>query len=443
MKRIYESFAYGDGPIAERYWDTTVDAKPNFPPLEGDVSCELAIIGGGYTGLSAAIALAKEGVRVVVLDAKPVGWGASGRNGGLVSAGSAKLDDAAISKHFGSIDAQTFFDAEKQAVALVEHLLEEHGIDADRHSNGYTCVAHSPRHLAGLKDYGEQYSKRYGLPFEYLDQSEMVGQGLNSPDFFGAVHLPLGLALNPLKFVLGLATTAEKAGATLAYSTEITSIASSSGYELRHSRGTIRCKKLIVATNGYTSDDMPKANASRYLPVQSNILVSRQLTEEEIEAQGWWSRQMVCDTRNLLHYFRLLPDNRMLLGLRGSINATPENLAAMRKVARSDFDRMFPAWQHVETPFFWSGLICMTRNLVPFCGPLHGLDDAWGAFGYHGSGVTMGPYAGQLLANMVLGKSTLPHPDFMKTTPRKFEFGPLRRNLLAPVFSWYKLVDKF
>ncbi|MES0884060.1 NAD(P)/FAD-dependent oxidoreductase [Roseibium sp. SCP14] len=442
MKRIYEPLAYGERPIRDRYWDSTI-AGPGieYPALEGETSCEFAIIGGGYTGLSAALTLADNGADVVLLDAKYPGWGASGRNGGLVSVGSAKVDDEHVIRKYGETDARVFFDAERASVDLVEDYLVRFALDVDRHSRGYTYVAHRPGMEDALRAYGEEYSSRYGLPYEFVPGEEMAGHGLKSPDFHAAVHLPIGFALNPMKFVLGLTRQAEKAGVRMFSNTAVSEISQGGGHVLKTPRGVVRAKKLLIATNGYSSDDLPRAFAGRYLPVQSNILVTRPMSDDEIGKQGWWSRQMVCDTRTLLHYFRLLPDNRMLLGLRGSVRVTEANIAATEAKARADFERMFPEWRHVETEHFWSGLICMTRNLVPFAGPVPGLENAWAALGYHGGGVTMAPYAGALIADMALGFSRRPHPDLMKRPLRRFELGPWRRASLPLAFSWYNLKD--
>ncbi|GAB5435829.1 NAD(P)/FAD-dependent oxidoreductase [Falsiruegeria mediterranea] len=444
MKRIYEDMAYGDRPIQERYWPSTIDTPPpEYPELDGERRCDFAIIGGGYTGLSAALTLAAEGADVVLLDANVPGWGASGRNGGLVSVGSAKKDDEDVVRKYGPSDAQVFFDAERASFDLVEEYLTEFDLNVDRHSKGYTFVAHKPGAVPAVKEYGEEYTKRYGLPFEFVPKEEMAAHGLNSPDFHGAVHLPIGFALNPMKFVFGLYGAAHQRGVRIFSKSPVTKIEQSGGYVLHTPKGRVRAKKILVGTNGYSSDDMPAALSGRYLPVQSNILVSRPLNEDEIQAQGWWSRQMLVDSRTLLHYFRLLPDNRMLLGLRGSVRVTEQNMAATRAIARADFDRMFPEWRHVETPYFWSGLICMTRNLVPFAGELPGMEGAFAAFGYHGGGVTMANYAGALIADMALGKSKSrrPHPDLMKRAPRRFELGPFRRASLPPAFAWYRFRD--
>ena len=442
MKRIYEPLAYGEVPVSNSFWPTTIEqAVPASPALAASVSCDVAIIGGGFTGLFAALRLAERSVDVVLIDAQYPGWGASGRNGGLVSVGGSKLDDNAIEKRFGATDARTYYDAERAAVELVEETIERLALDVDRHSKGYSFVAHRQKAVEDVKAYGAQYKNRYGLDYEFLDKEAMIAQGMDSPDFCAGANLPIGFALNPMKFVLGVTDAVKQAGVRMYHNTPVTAIQKKSHYELTCPGGVVRAGKLIVATNGYSSDDLPSPFAGRYLPVQSNILVSRPMSEEEIAAQGWFSGQMVVDTRTLLHYFRLLPDRRMLLGLRGSVSATHANMECTRNKARQDFDRMFPAWRDVETPYFWSGLICMSRKLTPFAGALPGMENAFAALAYHGNGVTMAPYCGTLVADMAMGESRLPHADLMKAPMARFEFGRWRRASLPLAFSWYRLKD--
>jgi glycine/D-amino acid oxidase-like deaminating enzyme len=401
------------------------------------------VVGGGFTGLAAALTLAEAGAEVVLLDAERPGWGASGRNGGLVSIGSAKLSDAAIRRRFGAEDASLFFDAERAAVDHVAALIARHGIEVDRHSDGYTFVAHSPAEIGTVRAYGESYRDRYGLEAQFLSRAEMAEHGLKSPAFHAATTVPVGFALNPMKFVLGLARAAAAAGVRIFAETPVLGHAEENGdHVLSTPGGHVRARHVLFATNGYGSETVPRALAARYLPVQSNILVTRPLSEAEIAAQGWWSGQMVVDSRQLLHYFRLMPDRRVLFGLRGSVRATEAGLAAARAQARRDFERIFPAWAEVETPHFWSGLICMTRRLVPFAGRVPGMERAFAAFGYHGSGVSMAPYAGTLIADMALGRSDRPHPLLMQAAPRRFELGRFRRSVLGPVFALYQLRDR-
>jgi glycine/D-amino acid oxidase-like deaminating enzyme len=201
-------------------------------------------------------------------------------------------------------------------------------------------------------------------------------------------------------------------------------------------------KRVIIATNGYSSENIPHWMRARYLPVQSSILVTRPLSSSELEAANWTNRQACYDSRLLLHYFRLLPDNRFLFGMRGGLYATPRNEARVKRKIRQDFERMFPAWQDVDTPHYWSGLVAFSGSGAPFVGPIPEQENLWAGFGYHGNGVAMANYTGAILADLVQGKLPSQHyPELLKIKPTKFPFGRFRRNLLLPTYITAEALD--
>ena len=206
--------------------------------------------------------------------------------------------------------------------------------------------------------------------------------------------------------------------------------------------GTVTADRVILATNGYSSEDLPPWLRARTLPVQSSVIVTRPLTQAEQQAAGWWSSQMAYDTRFLLHYFRLMPDGRFLFGMRGGLRATPRAQGRVMRRIRADFERMFPAWSQVEITHHWSGLVCLMRNLVPFVGAVPGHAGLFAALGFHGNGVAMGSYLGARLADAVLGRSPRgPVPAFIAAPPKRFPFGTSRRALLAPAYTAAALLD--
>ncbi len=442
MRRIYEDHGYGDGPVAGCYWHTTATRPERSQPLSGEFLTDVAIVGAGFTGLSAALHLAQAGADVAVMEAEGVGWGASGRNGGFACIGGAKASDASLTRRFGRAAMADWHAAQKGSVALVAELIERHGIAADTHSHqGEVLLAHRPKDFAGFRDEAAKLERDYGLKARIIGPSELTGEGLGSPGFHGALRLPIGFALNPLKYVLGLAGAARKAGASIFENSPVTSIRREGGrYVLESPKGRLLARKLILATNGYSSDDLPHWMAGRYLPAQSSVLVTRELTDEEIAAQGWSSDCMAYDTRNLLHYFRLMPNRRFLFGMRGGTRAGPAAQESMRRHIRADFEAMFPAWAKVETPHYWSGFVCLTRGLRPYVGPLGDWPDAWAGFAWHGNGVALGTYAGRLLAGLATGQGRV--PALMAAPPERFPLAPFRRFVLPAAYAWYGLTDR-
>ena len=442
MRRVYQKRAYGSAPIRQNFWPTTVDELPPDPEAEGDINCDVVIVGGGFTGLNAAHELASAGKDVVVLEAEHIGFGASGRNGGFCCLGGDKVTQKTLIRRHGAEEAATYRKAQRVAIDHVAALLEAHGIDADTHSQGETWLAHRTKEGATLQEEAREISELWGAKAEVIPKSDLAAAGLNSPAFHGAVTTPLGFALNPAKYLHGLARVARVAGARIFAASPVAQISHEGRWTLITPKARIRSKTLVMATNGYGSDDIPTWMADRYMPAQSAILLTRPLTEDEIASQGFSSAQMCYDSRRLLHYFRLLPDRRFLFGMRGSTSASAMAARAFKRKIRHDFEAMFPAWAHVETPNYWSGFVCMTRSLTPFAGPLSTLSDAWGAFGFHGNGVSMGSYSGRLVADMILGQTARPRPAFMSATPRKFGLGRFRRFALIPPYLAYGLMDR-
>ena len=443
MTRIFPAYAYGEGPVADCYWAQTVAvSQADFLAATGDLSTEVVIIGAGFTGLSAALHLAQDGVDVVVVDAIYPGWGASGRNGGFCCLGGAKASSKEIAKRFGGAALTGWRQAEKDAVALVRDILTTHGIEADTHSNGETILAHNQSNARALQGDVTRIKAEYGVDATWHDPAALKDLGMSGP-FHGGLTIPVGFGLNPRKYIAGLVSAARNAGARVYGDSAVQRIAQRDGYiVVGTGQATIRAKRLILATNGYSAEDLPRWMAGRYLPAQSNVLTTRPLTQAELDAAGWTSRQMVYDTRNLLHYFRLMPDNRFLFGMRGGLLASPEAEAGIARRARAHFETMFPAWKDVETPYSWSGMVCFSSNRVPYCGPIPSLTGAFAGFAFHGNGVAMGTYTGALLADLVQGKTTsLPYPAVMQASAPRFPLGRFRRALLPAGYALAGLRD--
>lgn len=436
MKRIYSKYAYGPGPRDTCWWDETI-AAPDWPVLQGELAVDVAIVGGGFTGLSAALHLAESGATVAVLEAETPGWGASGRNGGFCCLGGATLSAPAMANAFGTAAAEEYGRAEVNAVNLVSGLLDRFNIDADRHSNGETQLAHRPKDMDRFRKSASQNPEQ-----TLIEPADLAAHGMNGP-FHGALTMPVGFGLNPRKYLFGLAQAASSAGAQLFQRSAANAIhKDGSGYLVQTKVGQLRCKQIIVATNGYSSEDLPRWLAGRYIPTQSTVLVTRPMTIDELSTQGWTSDQMAYDTRNLLHYFRLMPDRRFLFGMRGGLISSPNAESHARRRTRRDFERMFPAWRNVPSVNSWSGMVCLSRKQVPFAGPVPGQRGIFAGFAYHGNGVAMGTNVGRLLAGMVganvVGSKV---PEVIRSPTGRFPFGRARRVLLPAAYAVMGLAD--
>ena len=442
MKHIYPDFAYSDVPRAGCWWDQTC-ALPNRPALQGDHRCDVAIVGGGFTGVSAALHLAEAGVAATVLENRYVGWGASGRNGGFCCLGGGMLDNAALDKKFGREGRDAWRQAERAAVDLVDDLTTRLNIDVDRHSNGETQFAHRPKDMEDMRDQVAYYADSYGVEARLTKQADLESKGMNA-GFHGALTVPIGFGLNPRKYIVGLAAAAEAAGAQVFHDTSVDQIIQKDGkFQIQTPEGIVIADKVIIATNGYSSEDLPAWLAARYMPTQSSIIVTRPLTQSEQAAQGWTSGQASYDTRHLLHYFRLMPDNRMLFGVRGGLLANPGSEARAIKRARADFDVMFPAWRDVETPHAWSGMVCIARDRMPFVGEIPDTPGMFTAMCYHGNGVGMASYSGALLADLVQQKPPCrPYPEALKRPLARFELGRFRRAIMPFAYAGFALSDR-
>jgi glycine/D-amino acid oxidase-like deaminating enzyme len=347
-----------------------------------------------------------------------------------------------LDHRFGRDARLSYRRAEKDAIALVERLLARHAIDVDRHSAGETSLAHRPKQMDALRRAASSVIENYGVEPELIESRDLPARGMNGGPFFGGMTIPLGFGLNPRKYLAGLLRVADRAGAGLYGQSPVQSWGRASGrHLLRTPAGVVSAEQVIVATNGYSSENLPSWLAARYMPAQSTVLVTRPLSDAELLAQGWTSDQMSYDTRNLLHYFRLMPDRRFLFGMRGGLFTGSRAEAMARARTRADFERMFPAWSHVQSPNSWSGLVCLARNRVPFVGEVPSDAGVWAAMCYHGNGVAMGSYAGHMVADLVMNRHSERYPDIFSRPLERFPLGPMRRLLMPAVYAGLAVRD--
>jgi glycine/D-amino acid oxidase-like deaminating enzyme len=361
---------------------------------------DVAIIGGGYTGLAAARTLARAGTDVTLLERHTLGWGASGRNGGFVLPGY-KPEMAELERRLGADRAGGMFRLSREAVDALVRLIEEENIACDLVRCGSVTLAAKPRHLRDLEQSGRFLRERLGYQTELLGPDDLRHE-LGSLRYHGALLDPAGRSLQPAKYVRGLASAALRAGARLLENTEVKKLRRvRGGFEITTSRGRMRVAEVLAATNGYTPAALPTLRR-RVIPIGSYQIATSPLGSElarRLVPRG----RVFSDTKHLLYYFRLSPDNRMVFGGRASF--TPTGLRRSADILRAGMHEVFPELGDAVIEFAWAGKVAYSVNHLPHAGRLGGL---YYAMGYCGHGVALATYLGGRMGDVISGKGTLP-----------------------------------
>ncbi len=427
---LYHASASDPRLVPETFWHATGGPVPvGVDPLDRDVVAEVAVIGGGYTGLSAALHLAAEfDVSVRVLEAGPIGWGASGRNGGFCTLGGTARDWAALARRFGREEARAVFEAQRRSVALVAELARAHRIDPRRCGEGEYVVAHKPSRLEGLAREAEFVADLTGERWPVLSREALAERGIALEEAHGALHVPHAFGLHPLRYLRGLCRAAVERGARVHERTPVLAWSRADGvHRLETPGGTVRAAHVLLATNAWTPERLRPELHGRILPVLSAILVTRPLTPGEREAQGWTAPALVADTRELLFYIRLLDDGRILFGARGGTRADGTAFRQRMAWLARRFAERFPALAHVRPEYGWWGFVAFARDRLPHLVRLEGLPRTVAALAYHGSGVAMASWLGRRAAEVVLGRTPdEPVPECFRRPLRRFPLPGLR-----------------
>ncbi len=445
MSTFYHASIYDDTAAVPSYWEATVPPQQSYAPLAGEASCDVAVIGGGYTGLSAALHLARDhGIEARVLEAGHIGWGASGRNGGFCCLPASKLSIQGLIKRYGLAETKRFFAAQLEGMELVRALGEDEGIDFDRQGDGNLTVAHRPKHFKDLRDEAEALTKLFGIETRVMSAAAFAETGHDSTEQHGAMYMAAGFALHPLKFLVGLGRAAARHGAVLHPHSRVLDWQRDGGrHHLVTAGGRLSARRVVLATNGFTREGLNPAFDGRMLPVISNIVTTRPLSDAELAAQRWRTENPICNTRDLLFYYRLLPDRSFLFGARGDVTGRPEQGARMRAWLVRRLGEVFPHWRNVEISHYWRGLVCMTGSMTPSVGRLEDDPSVWFGFGYQANGVNTAPWTGMMLARLIAGsnRGLDELPAVMTGLAPRFPFAALRRWYLRAAYLYYRVND--
>jgi glycine/D-amino acid oxidase-like deaminating enzyme len=381
------------------YWLDTAPATPDRSRTEVSGEVDVAVVGGGLTGTSAALHLARKGARVAVLEKETVGWGASGRNGGMATPGlSLGLRDAI--KRYGFPTARDLYNSYYDAIDSIEKLVAEESIDCDFARNGKLNLAAKPAHYESMKRTYEVLTERMGVDTTLVPRSEL-GAEIGSKAYHGAIVDPLGAGLHVGKFVRGLGESAVRAGAEIHEKAGVEAVHRLGGtrHELVTSRGRIRADKVLVATSGYTTRPF-RWQQVRIAPVGSFIIVTEPLGKEVCD-QLMPTRRMASDSKNLLYYFRITPDHRLLFGGRARFaKAGPRSDQKSGRILREAMVSVFPQLANAGVDYCWGGLVDMSMDRLVHAGEQDGL---FYSVGYSGHGVQMATHMGKQMADYMDG----------------------------------------
>ena len=445
MKNLYHSDIYKFNTPVKSYWEETSNEKLNLEKLTKNINCEIVVVGGGYTGLLCAINLIENyNLDVILIEAGKIGWGASSRNGGFCSFPPIKTSFKKLQKIYGKEETKRFFRNAVEGSNYTKDIISNYNIDCDVTGESNFIVAHHPNKFKQIKEQAEVYKNEFGIETEIYSKEEFNKFGHGGNEQFGALSYKPGFAINPLKFVNGITKYALSKKLKIFEHTLVDKINKNNGYyTLKSKEGSVKAKKVVVATNGFYQEGLVPQLNSRILPVISNIIVTRKLTDKEIDLHNFKTFSPIVNTKNLLYYYRKLPDNRILFGTRGDFIGSDQSNLDRAKIMEKFFKNIFPDWASISIDYNWRGLIAMSQKLTPSIGKIENEEIYYG-FGYHGVGVSSAPWTGYQLSKLVFSSNSknLNISKVYKGLPKKFIFPKLRIFYFRLAVLFYNIKDK-
>ncbi len=380
------------------FWTDDFPRPADLPASPLPERVDVAVVGGGYTGLSAARTLAKNGASVAVLEQGSVGNGASSMNGGQVGPG-VKLGIQKVFKQFGPEVGREVWQETLNALQFLEQTLAEEKIDCDFTPGGILALAYRPSHYRAMAQQAEWLADTLDFDrFEPLPP-ERMREEIGSNVFHGGLVEHIGGGLHPAKYVFGLAQAAARAGVCLCEQTEVQAISRANGeYTLTTGRGRLKAGAVLLATNGYTGP-LVRQIQRQVFAVGSYMIVTEPLPPD-LQKELVPNNRVMYDTKWFLNYFRLTPDGRMTMG--GRNNLSPNlDVKESAKNLTARMHQIFPQLRGYSITHTWTGRLGITFDLMPHIGRVNGI---YHAFGYGGHGVALSGYLGNVVAEMMTGR---------------------------------------
>jgi glycine/D-amino acid oxidase-like deaminating enzyme len=425
--------------LEHNYWLTTTEfPKTEIGPLPNRV--DVAVIGAGFTGLSAARTLARRGAKVAVLESETIGWGASSRNGGMVLTGM-KLGVNKLISMYGRELTRRMYAASLETIDCVEQIVREEDVECDFSRRGHLEVACKQKHFDDYARQAEVIAREFHHQLRVVQKNELNTE-IGSQIYYGGMVDEISAGLNPARYVAGLGRAAMSAGAEIFEHTRVEEMRRQSyqgdaGWKVVTSRGEFWAREVFVATSGYTGKATPGLQR-KIIPIGS-FIITTEILPEALSQELSPRNRMIYDSKNYLYYYRLTPDRRMLFGGRAAF--FPENDQTIRRSAeilRRGMIEVYPQLSDAKIDYVWGGTLDFAFDIMPHAGQIEGM---YYAVGYAGHGVAMATYQGQKMAELIAGEK--PENPFVGIP---FPGAPLGLYNGRPWFlpfagAWYKFLD--
>ncbi|MDO6563388.1 FAD-binding oxidoreductase [Amphritea sp. 1_MG-2023] len=419
---------------ASYYADSANDCV-DYAALSGEQQADICVIGAGYTGLSAALHLAKKGYAVTLLESETVGWGASGRNGGQVCPGH-NMSHAELSKKVGRAAADALWHSSLESVQLVKDLIAEYQIDCDL-KQGVMHVAAKPAHVADIRD-SVSYKQKV-LAYDKIDfvSDAEVQAMLGTERYYGGEYWQDAVHLHPLNYALGLAKAATAAGVKIHEHSRVTQYQAGKHAAVHTQDGVVKAKYILLACNGYLDKLEPRI-AGKIMPINNFIIATEPLSDELCRRINR-DDIAVADSRFVINYFKLSGDNRLLWG--GGENYRRHFPKDIPNFVRPYMLQFYPELSDVKIDYGWGGTLAITLNRMPHFDRLE--ENLFVAQGYSGHGVALATLGGKLMAEAISG-SVETFDLFSRVPSPSFPGGTLLRwpGLVAGML-YYSMRDRF
>ena len=443
---------------APTYWVASAGTPPEDDgPITQDTLADVVIIGSGSTGLSTAMYLAQEhGIQALVLEANQTSWGCSSRSGGQGQNASGRLKRSQWIQRWG-LDVAKRLDAEIRTGFENFKVLTTQ-IDCDAVDGGHLYFAHRPGKLAYLEAEARVMRETFGYASRMLSMDEVRRDYCDEREAAGAMHEAEGVGIHPLKFTFGLIRKARALGVKVHPASPVQGWETKGGVHHLHTPGgVVRAKRVAVCTGGYTGQRLNPLLKNKIMPILSNSVATRVLTDAELKACGFdkpGSHTFLTDTRTLRFYYRLLPDNRLQLGSRSSVTGADAEDPVHLKLLTDAIARKFPPLAGIKIEHSWWGWVDVSHDMMPRITRPDPAQTIWYAVGYGGNGVSFSTWAGKRLAERVAGQdagrdvfklpiydSPLEYPNVLNLV-RSPAFAPFRRIGQRVLYKWYWLHDE-